>query len=133
VGEDSHQPFKLWPVGGRAGDLLAVHFFATGHLQLAHLSGFVLGGRRDARLAVNHAANFASEICIEKGQFHPGRRDDANILTSAYHVALSRSARFGVCRLFHSVEREHAPLPPTPRAIILARSDQPDYAARQAL
>ena len=47
---------KLRPVGRGAGDLLAEHFFASRRLQLAHLSGFVLGGGRDAGIAVNHAA-----------------------------------------------------------------------------
>jgi hypothetical protein len=50
---------KLRPVGCGAGDFLAEHLFAPGRLQLAHLSGFVLGGGRDARIAVNHAANSA--------------------------------------------------------------------------
>jgi hypothetical protein len=54
-GELLHQRGKLRPVGRGAGDFLAEHFFASGRLQLAHLSGFVLGGRRDAGIAVNHA------------------------------------------------------------------------------
>jgi hypothetical protein len=33
VGESGHQLFKLWPVGGRAGDLLAEYFLATGCLE----------------------------------------------------------------------------------------------------
>jgi hypothetical protein len=35
--------------------VIAEHLFASGRLQLAHLSGFVLGGGRDAGIAVNHA------------------------------------------------------------------------------
>jgi hypothetical protein len=74
-----HQLGKLRPVGRGAGDLLAEHFFALGRLQLAHLFGFVLGGGRDAGIAVNHAANSALEICIKKAQFHQRRGDDADI------------------------------------------------------
>jgi hypothetical protein len=29
MSEDGHQLFKLWPVGGRAGDLLAEYLLAT--------------------------------------------------------------------------------------------------------
>src|SRR5580700_2334625 len=54
-GQPFHQRLKLRPVGRGAGDFLAEHFFASGRLQLAHLSGFVLGGGRDAGIAVNHA------------------------------------------------------------------------------
>jgi hypothetical protein len=32
--EDGYQLFKLWPVGGRAGDLLAENRLATGCLEL---------------------------------------------------------------------------------------------------
>jgi hypothetical protein len=39
---------KARPVGRGAGDFLAEHFFASGRRELAHLSGFVLGGCRDA-------------------------------------------------------------------------------------
>jgi hypothetical protein len=35
-------------------------------VELAHLSGFVLGGGRDARIAVNHAAIAHLKICIKK-------------------------------------------------------------------
>jgi len=55
-GEGLHQLGKLRPVGRGAGDFLAEHFFASGRLQLAHLSGFVLGGGRDAGIANFHGA-----------------------------------------------------------------------------
>ena len=54
-----HQLAKLRPVGRGADDLLAEYLFAPGRLQLAHLAGFVLGGGRDASIAVNHA-----ELCF---------------------------------------------------------------------
>jgi len=44
-GEGLHQLGKLRPLGRGAGDFLAEDFSASGRLQLAHLSGFVLGGR----------------------------------------------------------------------------------------
>jgi hypothetical protein len=53
---------------------------------LAHLSGFVSGGGRDAGMAVNQVArayahrylmrNCASEICFKKVQFYQGHEDD---------------------------------------------------------
>ena len=58
-GELLHQCAKLRPVGRGAGNFLAEHFFASGHLELAHLSGFVLGGRRDAGIAVDHEPSAA--------------------------------------------------------------------------
>jgi hypothetical protein len=42
-------------VGGRAGDLLAEHLFASSRLELGKLAGKVLGNGRDAGIAVNHA------------------------------------------------------------------------------
>jgi hypothetical protein len=42
VRKGGHQLFKLQPVGGRPGDLLAQHFFATGRLELGKLAGEVL-------------------------------------------------------------------------------------------
>jgi hypothetical protein len=53
--EDGHQFFKLWPVGGRAGDLLAEYLLASGCLELGRRAGEVLRLRRDARIAINHA------------------------------------------------------------------------------
>jgi hypothetical protein len=47
-GKGLHQLGKLRPVGRGAGDFLAEHLFASGVLELAHLSRFVLGGGRDA-------------------------------------------------------------------------------------
>ena len=81
---------KLRPVGRGAGDFLAEHLFASGRFQLAHLSGFVLGGGRDAGIAVNHVFDCASEICIKKAQFDQGRGDDADILPYASCVGFRR-------------------------------------------
>jgi len=53
-GKPFHQLGKLRPVGRGAGDLLAEHLFAPGRLQLAHLSGIILRGGRDAGITVNH-------------------------------------------------------------------------------
>ena len=47
--------FELRALGVRAGDLLAEYLLTPGHLELAHLSGFILGGGGDAGIAVNHA------------------------------------------------------------------------------
>ena len=44
---------KLRPVGRGAGDLLAEYPSAPGRLELAHLTALVLGGGRDAGVAVN--------------------------------------------------------------------------------
>ena len=82
---------KLRPLGRGTGDFLAEHLFAPGHLELVRLSALVLGGGRHARVAVNHAHNSASEICIGKSQFHQGHADDADILIYAhYHKRLMR-------------------------------------------
>jgi hypothetical protein len=48
VGEGGQQPFKLWPVGGRAGDLLTENLLATGCLELDRRAGEVLRFGRDA-------------------------------------------------------------------------------------
>jgi hypothetical protein len=69
---NNHQLGKLWPVGRGAGDLLAEHLFASGRLELAHLSGFVLGGGRDARIAVNHAFIVHQESASKKANFING-------------------------------------------------------------
>ena len=53
--ENGHQLFKLWPLGGRAGDLLTIYLLATGCLELGRRAGEVLRLRRDAGVAVNHA------------------------------------------------------------------------------
>jgi len=63
---------KLRPVGRGAGDFLAEHFFASGRLQLAHLSGFVLGGGRDAGMAVNHARIVHQKSASKKPNFIKG-------------------------------------------------------------
>jgi hypothetical protein len=67
-GELLHQCAKLRPVGRGAGDLLAEHLFAPSRLQLAHLSGFILGGGRDARVAVDHLPPTAA-VKITNGLF----------------------------------------------------------------
>jgi hypothetical protein len=64
-----HQCAKLRPVGRGASDFLAEHFFASGRLELAHLSGFVLGGRRDAGIAVNHARIVHPKSASKKAKF----------------------------------------------------------------
>jgi hypothetical protein len=46
--------------------LLAEYLFAPGRLQLAHLSGFVLGGGRHAGIAVNHARIVHGKSASEK-------------------------------------------------------------------
>ena len=38
--EDGFQLFKLWPVGGRAGNLLAEYLLASGRFQLGGLGAF---------------------------------------------------------------------------------------------
>ena len=71
-GELLHQCAKLRPFGRGAGDFLAEHLFASGRLQLAHLSGFVLGGGRDARIAVNHASIVHLKSASKKPNFIKG-------------------------------------------------------------
>jgi hypothetical protein len=53
--ESGHQLFKLWPVGGRAGNLFTIYLLATGGLELGRRAGEVLRLGRDAGVAVNHA------------------------------------------------------------------------------
>ena len=48
--------FLYRPVGGRAGQLLAEHLFATSRLQLGELAGEVLRLGRDAGVTVDHSA-----------------------------------------------------------------------------
>jgi hypothetical protein len=55
VREVTHELLKLRSVGGGAGDLLAEHLFASRRLELGKLAGEVLGNRRDAGIAGNHA------------------------------------------------------------------------------
>jgi hypothetical protein len=81
-GEGLHQLCKLRPVGCGAGDLRAEHLFASGRLELAHLSGFVLGGGRDASIAVNHPSHSPPDLCTQKAQSHQGSDFGANILNS---------------------------------------------------
>ena len=57
---------KLRPVGGRAGDLLAEHFFTPGRLKLGELAGEVLRLGRDAGVAVNHAEILEQNCGTEK-------------------------------------------------------------------
>ena len=65
MSERGHQLLKLWPVGSRAGDLLAENPLATSSLELGSRAGEVLRFRRDAGVTVNHARivhqNYASE------------------------------------------------------------------------
>ena len=65
-GEGLHQLGKLRPVGRGAGDLLAEYLSAPGRLQLLHLAALVLGGRRDARVAVNHGFILHQKSASEK-------------------------------------------------------------------
>jgi hypothetical protein len=55
-----------WAVGGRAGQLLPEHLFASSGLQLGKLAGEVLRPGRDARIAVNHASILAQNYGTEK-------------------------------------------------------------------
>jgi hypothetical protein len=59
--EGGYQLFKLWPVGGRAGHLLAEYLLATGSR-----AGEVLRLRRDAGIAVNHAPILEQNLGTEK-------------------------------------------------------------------
>jgi hypothetical protein len=61
-----HQFSKLRPVGGRAGDLLPEHLFASGSLQWGKLAAEVLRLGRDAGIAVNHAPILEQNSGTEK-------------------------------------------------------------------
>jgi hypothetical protein len=60
-------------VGGRAGDLLTEHLFASGCLELGKLAGEVLGVGRDAGVAVNLPA-----LCIRNLHQKSAIRDIPN-------------------------------------------------------
>ena len=66
IHKDGHQFSKLWPVSVGAGQLLPVHVFAPGSLQLGKLAGEVLRLGRDAGVAVNHAAILEQNCVTEK-------------------------------------------------------------------
>jgi hypothetical protein len=67
--EGLHQLLELRPVGGRARDLLAEHFFAPRRLQFGKLAGEVLRPGRDASIAVNHARIVHQKSAYKKRSF----------------------------------------------------------------
>ena len=68
-GESGHHLFKLWPVGGRAGDLFTIYLLAPGGLELGRRAGEVLRLGRDAGVAVNHALILEQNSGTEKPKF----------------------------------------------------------------
>jgi hypothetical protein len=61
-----HQFSQAGTVGRGGGDFLAEHLFASGRIQLADLSGFVLCSGRDAGIAVNYALNVHQKFASKK-------------------------------------------------------------------
>jgi len=88
--KDGDQLLKLWPVGGRAGDLLAENFLATGCLELGGRAGEVLRLRRDAGVAVNHAAILEQNLGTEKRNLISALGFFPNILKFAQRLARVR-------------------------------------------
>src|ERR1700730_3339243 len=82
--------FKLWPVGGRAGDFFLKHALASRRLQIFQLGGEVLGVGRDAGIAENHSSDISartlrsSSAMLKKPCFSAQRITSASLFFAVF-------------------------------------------------